>query len=76
MYCTGGVRCEAASAFLRAKGPGFEEVRQLRGEMDGVEVMPGVFDPGFVGESQHAGATHMTTQSMQVATLLAPTCLA
>ncbi len=31
MYCTGGVRCEAASAFLRAKGPGFERVMQLSG---------------------------------------------
>lgn len=31
MYCTGGVRCERASAYLRAKGEGFEDVYQLRG---------------------------------------------
>jgi rhodanese-related sulfurtransferase len=31
MYCTGGVRCERASAYLREKGAGFERVFQLAG---------------------------------------------
>jgi predicted sulfurtransferase len=31
MYCTGGVRCEKASAYLRSKGPAFQEVYQLGG---------------------------------------------
>lgn len=29
---TGGVRCERASAYLREKGPGFDDVFQLSGE--------------------------------------------
>lgn len=32
MYCTGGVRCERASAYLRSKGPPFQDVLQLEGE--------------------------------------------
>ncbi|GLC50616.1 hypothetical protein PLESTB_000399800 [Pleodorina starrii] len=31
MYCTGGVRCERASAYLREKGPDFSRVFQLSG---------------------------------------------
>ncbi|KAJ7563540.1 hypothetical protein O6H91_03G114500 [Diphasiastrum complanatum] len=31
MYCTGGVRCEMASAYIRSKGEGFEDVFQLSG---------------------------------------------
>lgn len=31
MYCTGGVRCERASAYLREKGPAFANVYQLKG---------------------------------------------
>eukprot|EP00250_Pteridium_aquilinum_P005490 c15574_g1_i1 orf=75-2147(+) len=31
MYCTGGVRCEMASAYLRNKGKGFQNVFQLSG---------------------------------------------
>lgn len=31
MYCTGGVRCERASAYLRSKGPAFHDVVQLSG---------------------------------------------
>lgn len=31
MYCTGGVRCERASAYLRSKGQGFQDVMQLQG---------------------------------------------
>lgn len=33
MYCTGGVRCERASAYLREKGNGFENVMQLSGAL-------------------------------------------
>ncbi|GJN35210.1 hypothetical protein PR202_gb23959 [Eleusine coracana subsp. coracana] len=31
MYCTGGIRCEMASAYIRSKGEGFENVFQLYG---------------------------------------------
>jgi myo-inositol-1-phosphate synthase len=36
-------------------------VRQVREEMDGVVVMEGVWDPSFVGESQHGTATHVVS---------------
>nr|CAD1816874.1 unnamed protein product [Ananas comosus var. bracteatus] len=31
MYCTGGIRCEMASSYIRSKGEGFENVFQLFG---------------------------------------------
>ncbi|KAH7277418.1 hypothetical protein KP509_39G049900 [Ceratopteris richardii] len=31
MYCTGGVRCEMASAYIKKKGSGFQNVFQLSG---------------------------------------------
>ncbi|KAJ8752263.1 hypothetical protein K2173_003899 [Erythroxylum novogranatense] len=31
MYCTGGIRCEMASAYIKSKGAGFEHVFQLYG---------------------------------------------
>lgn len=31
MYCTGGIRCEMASAYVRSKGAGYENVYQLSG---------------------------------------------
>eukprot|EP00268_Persea_americana_P039617 TRINITY_DN3924_c0_g1_i3.p1 TRINITY_DN3924_c0_g1~~TRINITY_DN3924_c0_g1_i3.p1 ORF type:complete len:606 (-),score=112.89 TRINITY_DN3924_c0_g1_i3:169-1986(-) len=31
MYCTGGIRCEMASAYIRSKGAGYENVFQLFG---------------------------------------------
>lgn len=31
MYCTGGVRCERASAFVKSLGPEFQDVYQLQG---------------------------------------------
>ncbi|XP_042487578.1 rhodanese-like domain-containing protein 6 isoform X3 [Macadamia integrifolia] len=31
MYCTGGIRCEMASSYIRSKGAGFEHVYQLFG---------------------------------------------
>ena len=34
-------------------------VRQLEATLDSVEVMPGVYDPRYVGESQRATATHI-----------------
>lgn len=37
----------------------FDLVRQVQGEMDALTVMPGVWDPDFIGESQHATATHV-----------------
>lgn len=30
-YCTGGVRCESVSSYLRSKGQDFQEVYQLSG---------------------------------------------
>ena len=36
----------------------FDLVRQLEGALDSVEVMPGVYDARFVGESQRETATH------------------
>ncbi|KAL7525658.1 hypothetical protein ACHAWF_001455 [Thalassiosira exigua] len=34
-------------------------VRQVRQEMDDAEIMEGVWDPSFIGESQHETATHV-----------------
>ena len=34
MYCTGGVRCESASAFLRTRGDAHRDVCQLRGGIE------------------------------------------
>mmetsp|Transcript_14494 Transcript_14494/g.28996 ORF Transcript_14494/g.28996 Transcript_14494/m.28996 type:complete len:496 (-) Transcript_14494:1516-3003(-) len=36
-------------------------VRQVREEMDKVEIMEGVWDPSFIGESQHDTATHVVS---------------
>ena len=36
-------------------------VRQVREEMDDTEIMKGVWDPSFIGESQHDTATHVVT---------------
>ena len=33
MYCTGGVRCESATALLQSMGPEFQDVVQLQGEV-------------------------------------------
>jgi myo-inositol-1-phosphate synthase len=37
----------------------YDLVRQVREEMDDVEIMEGVWDPSFIGESQHETATHV-----------------
>ena len=34
MYCTGGVRCERASAYVRSLGDAFQDVHQLEGAFD------------------------------------------
>ena len=34
MYCTGGVRCERASAYVRSLGDAFQDVHQLEGAPD------------------------------------------
>lgn len=51
----------------------YDLVRQVREEMNELPVMPGIFDPDFVGESQHEGATHVrgdvATRSEQLAAL-------
>ena len=39
----------------------YDLVRQVREEMNEWPVMPGVFDPDFVGDSQHEGATQVRT---------------
>eukprot|EP00887_Chlorella_sp_A99_P007560 scaffold28.g7560.t1 len=42
MYCTGGVRCERASAYLRRLGAGFQDVVQLQGGIQRyLEAFPG-----------------------------------
>ena len=41
----------------------YDLVRQVRSEMDSIPVMPGVWDPDFYGESQHAGATYTVPES-------------
>eukprot|EP00877_Chromochloris_zofingiensis_P013686 jgi/Chrzof1/8571/Cz03g15310.t1 len=66
MYCTGGVRCERASAYLREKGPAFANVYQLKGGIQHyLEAFPdgGYFkgknfvydDRGAVGPEQGPG---------------------
>ncbi|GJP53805.1 hypothetical protein CLOM_g12939 [Closterium sp. NIES-68] len=45
MYCTGGVRCESATAYLRSKGPGFQDVVQLSGGI--VRYLEAFPDGGF-----------------------------
>ena len=37
----------------------YDLVRQVREEMDGVEIMEGVWDPSFIGESQYETATNV-----------------
>ncbi len=43
-------------------------VRQVRGEMDEMDIMEGVWDPSFIGESQHATATHVVSGEDNVST--------
>ena len=47
----------------------YDLVRQVRDEMDTLPVMPGVWDPDFYGDSQHAGATHVVDAPTRAAAL-------
>ncbi len=51
MYCTGGVRCERASAYLREKGPEFSRVFQLSGAFSGASEESGRLGLGTILES-------------------------
>lgn len=46
-------------ALYNARILDFDLVRQVREEMDALRLLPGVWDPDFIGESQHASATHV-----------------
>jgi len=41
----------------------YDLVRQVREEMNGMEIMKGVYDASFVGESQHETATHVVSDA-------------
>ena len=47
-------------ALYNARILDFDLVRQVREEMDALRLLPGVWDPDFIGESQHESATHVT----------------
>lgn len=55
------VPARLGDALYHARILEYDLVRQVRDEMNTWPVMPGVFDPGFVGESQHEGATRVRT---------------
>ena len=44
-------------------------VRQVRDEMDKTDIMEGVFDPSFIGESQHETATNVVSGEDNATTL-------
>lgn len=46
-------------ALYNARILDFDLVRQVREEMDALKLLPGVWDPAFIGESQHESATHV-----------------
>ena len=46
-------------ALYNARILDFDLVRQVREEMDALRLIPGVWDPDFIGESQHASATYV-----------------
>ena len=37
----------------------YDLVRQVRNQMNKIEILKGIYNPSFVGESQHATATHI-----------------
>ena len=41
----------------------YDLVRQVREEMNTIPIMKGLYDPTFVGESQHPTATHIVTET-------------
>lgn len=46
-------------ALYNARILDFDLVRQVREEMDSLTVLPGVWDPDFIGKSQHKSAKHV-----------------
>lgn len=50
-------------ALYRSRILDYDLVRQVRGEMDEVEVMRGVWDADFYGESQREGATFVAPEA-------------
>lgn len=46
-------------ALYNARILDFDLVRQVKTEMDSLKVLPGIWDPDFIGESQHASATNV-----------------
>lgn len=46
-------------ALYNARILDFDLVRQVKTKMDALKVLPGVWDPDFIGESQHASATNV-----------------
>ena len=47
----------------------YDLVRQVRDEMNGMSVLPGVWDADFYGESQHAGATNIVPETTRASQL-------
>lgn len=41
----------------------YDLVRQVREDMNGIPILKGVYDPSFLGESQHETATHIVTDA-------------
>ena len=50
-------------ALLQQQILDYDLVRQVREEMNNVKIFRGVYDPQFIGSSQHATATHILTPS-------------
>ncbi|CAM9682690.1 unnamed protein product [Choristocarpus tenellus] len=46
-------------ALYNARILDFDLVRKVQKEMDGMDVLPGVWDPDFIGETQHKTATRV-----------------
>jgi len=49
-------------ALFEAQILDYDLVRQVRREMNGVPVLPGLYDPRFIGSSQHGTATHVLAE--------------
>ncbi|RLN30566.1 rhodanese-like domain-containing protein 6 [Panicum miliaceum] len=68
MYCTGGIRCEMASAYIRSKGEGFENVFQLYG---GIQRYLEQFPDGGYFEGKNFVFDHSHCRML---VLVCPTC--
>lgn len=71
MYCTGGIRCEMASAYIRSKGEGFQNVFQLYG---GIQRYLEQFPDGGYFEGKNFVFDHRISVGSLKETLLG-TCL-